>query len=66
MKIYMDDALESKLGCAWGALRVARRYRLDMKKFLREGIEADELIATGDAQLIGIVEYVKQRDSIAP
>ncbi len=63
MMITMQDARESRLGCAWGMRRVARRYGLDVQKFLREGIAAEELLATGDAQLRAIVEYVKARDA---
>lgn len=55
MKITMRQVREAGL-CARGARRFAEKYGLDWQKFLSEGIEAEELIATGDGLAVWLVE----------
>ena len=64
----MDFVRSEGLGCAWGMRRVARRYGLDVSEFLRNGIDEDKLVATGDAQLLYIVEtaHAKNREETNP
>lgn len=42
--------------CVHGSRDFARRYGLDWKKFVREGIPAEQLIATGDAMAKKAIE----------
>lgn len=60
MKVYPQDL---RLGgyCVNGCRRFARRYGLDWRKFVREGIDAAELEATGDAAAIDLVRKVNGR-----
>jgi hypothetical protein len=66
MKIYWADVRSVPVPgrnpgyCVPGCRLFAARYSLDMKSFVREGIEAEVLLATGDAMAAHIVEYVKQ------
>lgn len=45
--------------CANGARRWFARMGLDWAAFVRDGIEAAELEATGDAMALKVVEYVR-------
>lgn len=45
--------------CANGSRRWAARIGLNWADFIREGIEADKLEATGDAMALKLVEYVR-------
>lgn len=61
MKIRLEDAKE--LGyCNKGLRRGAEQYALDFERFRGEGLEETELRATGDAQLIRLIEHVEARD----
>jgi hypothetical protein len=46
--------------CVAGCRQFADRHGLDMKTFARDGIEAEALLATGDAMAAHIVEHVKK------
>lgn len=46
--------------CAGGARAFFARYGLDWGKFLRDGIPADELEATGDALAAGVVAAARE------
>jgi hypothetical protein len=46
--------------CSRGARHFFERHGLDWPKFLREGIDADELAATGDAMAIRVAEIAEQ------
>lgn len=46
--------------CAGGARAFFARYGLDWGKFLRDGIPADELEATGDALTAGVVAAARE------
>jgi len=48
--------------CMFGIRKFFTRHDLDLRKFLREGIEAKELEATGDHQAIELVNMVRERN----
>jgi hypothetical protein len=56
----MTDIRAAKM-CSKGARKWAQRKSIDWAKFLREGIEAEELIATGDAMAARLVEVARER-----
>lgn len=58
-RVTMRHIREAKL-CAGGARAFFARYRLDWGRFLREGIPADELEATGDALTAGVVAAARE------
>jgi len=58
--VTMADVRACKM-CARGARAFSRRHGLDWTRFIREGIEADALIATGDAMAMKVVEHAKRR-----
>jgi hypothetical protein len=66
MRIYWSDVRSVPVSgrkpgyCVPGCRLFADRYGLDMRSFVREGIEAEVLLATGDAMAAHIVNYVKQ------
>ncbi len=66
MRIYLNDvrsvpAPGRRPGyCVKGCRLFAERHGLDMKAFARDGIEAEALLATGDAMAAHIVDYVRQ------
>lgn len=45
-------------GCATGVRSFFKRYSLDFKAFLKNGISADVLLATGDALAVDVVNRV--------
>lgn len=46
--------------CASGTRQFFARYGLDWSSFLRDGIQADELEATGDALAAGVVALARK------
>lgn len=48
--------------CAGGARRWAARIGLDWAAFVRDGIEAAALEATGDAMALKLVQYVRSQN----
>lgn len=46
--------------CVNGTRAWFRRHGLDFRKFLREGCDADVLLATGDAMAQRVVEIARQ------
>ena len=46
--------------CAGGTRQFFARYGLDWSSFLRDGIPADELEATGDALTAGVVALARK------
>jgi hypothetical protein len=50
--------------CVVGCRAFAERNGLDMKQFAREGIDAEVLLATGDAMAVKIVEYVQSLEQV--
>lgn len=60
MKITMEH-IRAGGGCAWGLRTFFTRYNLDLDAFIRAGgIDADVLLATGDALAINIVRKAEQ------
>jgi len=57
--VYMRH-IRRALMCSRGARHFFERHGLDWPKFLREGIDADELAATGDAMAIRVAEIAEQ------
>lgn len=46
--------------CRYGARTFFRRHGLDWRSFLRSGIEARELEATGDGLALALVEWARK------
>jgi hypothetical protein len=57
MIIKMQDI--HGLVCVSGARAFGRRHGLDWRKFVREGLPEEDLLATGDAMAIKAVEYAR-------
>ena len=49
--------------CVNGTRTWFARHELDFRAFLREGCDADTLLATGDAMAQRVVEYARNRSS---
>lgn len=47
--------------CAPNSRAWARRNGLDFRAFVREGVDAEVLLATGDGFAIKLVEWARQR-----
>ena len=47
--------------CVNGTRKWFARHDLDFRAFLREGLDADTLLATGDAMAQRVVEHARQR-----
>ena len=55
MIITMRDIRRAKM-CSIGARAFFIRHGLDWSEFLKSGIQADKVIATGDAMALRVVE----------
>ena len=51
--------------CAKGARAFFIRYDLDWQQFRHEGLPADNLLQTGDALAVALVEWAKQSTEVA-
>jgi len=60
MIIYSSDAKNLKY-CSKGIRLFFKKYNLDYKSFLKDGIDAELLIATGDSMAIEVVENARGR-----
>ena len=60
MMITMRDVRAAKM-CSRGARAFARRHNLDWETFLRDGVPAESLLATGDAMALKVVEIARVR-----
>lgn len=58
--ITMTDIRRAKM-CSRGARDFFIKHDLDWSLFLKEGIEAEKLIGTGDAMAIKVVEVYRGR-----
>lgn len=56
----MIDIRAAKL-CSNGARGFFTRHGLDWNKFLSEGIPEEDLLATGDANALRVVEKARER-----
>lgn len=59
--VTMKDVRAAKM-CSRGARLFFERHGLDWRSFLSEGIEAEKLIATGDAMALQVVEVARGRE----
>lgn len=57
--ITVND-MGSVLYCVKGSRAFAKRHRLDFRKFCHEGINAEDLLATGDGMAIELVNRIKK------
>ena len=58
--ITINDVRAAGL-CVNGSRAWFARHGLDFRVFLREGLDADTLLATGDAMALHVVEYARQQ-----
>lgn len=56
--VKMEHVRAARL-CSRGARAFFERHGLDWRQFLREGIPASELAATGDALALRVVEVAR-------
>lgn len=56
--ITVDDALRHMRYCSRGMRAFAATHGLDWAAFLEHGIEAEALLATGDAMAVSLVDKV--------
>lgn len=56
--VRMEHIRQARL-CSRGARAFFERHGLDWRQFLREGIPASELAATGDALALRVVEVAR-------
>lgn len=61
--ITIDDVVASGL-CVTGTRTWFKRHRLDLRSFLRHGIDAETLLATGDAMAKHVVDHVRHRSQV--
>lgn len=54
--------LRGKDYCVPGARAFAVRFNLDFDKFVREGLPASQLLATGQQVMIDLVEFARQEE----
>jgi len=57
--ITVDDALRHMRYCARGMRAFAATHGLDWTAFLEHGIDAEALLATGDAMAVSLVDKVR-------
>lgn len=60
--ITINDVRAAGL-CVNGSRAWFARQGLDFRVFVREGIDADTLLATGDAMALRVVEYARQQEA---
>ncbi|HXK55072.1 MAG TPA: hypothetical protein PLZ16_00370 [Gammaproteobacteria bacterium] len=60
MRVTMQDVRAAGM-CGSGACKFFRRHKLDWWGFKKSGIEAEKLIATGDAMALHVVEVARGR-----
>lgn len=58
--VRMNDVRAARM-CSGGARAFFERHGLDWSKFLKEGIPAEQLVATGDAMALQVVEVARGR-----
>jgi len=64
-RVTIQDLRASRL-CFQGARPWFARHGLDWQAFLREGLEADVLTATGDALALRVIAIAEAREALAP
>ena len=63
-RVTLQDLRASRL-CFQGARPWFRRHGLDWQAFLREGLDAEVLAATGDALALRVIAVAEARESLA-
>jgi len=48
--------------CVRGCKTFCEKYNIDFKKFVKEGVDAEEFLKTGDAMALKLVEHVKKQE----
>jgi hypothetical protein len=51
--------------CARGLKIFFQLHRLDFRKFIKEGIPEEELLATGDHSAVKVVEAARRREDLS-
>ncbi|MBM1222906.1 MAG: hypothetical protein NXI03_11145 [Alphaproteobacteria bacterium] len=64
-RVTIQDLRASRL-CFQGARPWFARHGLDWQVFLREGLEAEVLAATGDALALRVIAIAEAREALAP
>ena len=59
MRIYIKDLVELKY-CIRGTKEFCKRYNLDFRKLVREGINVEEIKDINDAMLFNVINYVSK------
>jgi hypothetical protein len=60
MIVHVRDAVE--LGyCIKGIKEFCKRYGIDFRNFVKHGIDEDDLLKTGDAMAVKVVERARLR-----
>lgn len=60
MIITMRDVRAAKM-CSRGARKFFERHNLDWSDFIKNGIDAEKLLSTGDAMAVRVVEVAGGR-----
>jgi len=60
MIIRARDAMEINY-CVSGQKKFCETHNIDFKKFVKEGVPAEEFERTGDAMALKLVNYVKEK-----
>lgn len=63
VKITITDIRQAG-HCVSGSRDWFRAYNLDFRDFIRNGIDSDVLLATGDALAVQVVERKMERESL--
>lgn len=63
MRIYVNDAKDvfGEQYCVRGMREFAAKHGLDFRDFVRNGIAAEDLLATGDGMALKIVRAAEER-----
>lgn len=64
-RVTIQDLRASRL-CFQGARPWFARHGLNWQAFLREGLEAEVLAATGDALALRVIAIAEAREALAP
>ena len=60
MIVYIEDAVEIGY-CIEGIKEFCKRYGVDFRDLVRNGIEADKLLKIDNAMALKVVEYARNR-----
>lgn len=60
MIVYIEDAVEIGY-CIKGIKEFCKRYGVDFRDLVRNGIEADKLLKIDNAMALKVVEYARNR-----